>query len=213
MIVRRAFPANARRANMQRRGARHTGVRYPPSSRPIMTAATTPDRAMIPVALLFADLDDELAATRRVLAAYPDGHADWKPHEKSMTLSQLATHVAELPAFGAAIATKPEWVVGVDQFSREHARTREELLALFDRRCPELRAALAAQDAASLAHVWRMRAGEAVFIEGVRGPLLRRMYFGHAAHHRAQLGVYYRLLDAPVPAVYGPTADTRPPQS
>ena len=161
----------------------------------------------IPMGMLFVDLEPELAATRKMLERFPSEHADWKPHAKSMSLFELATHVAELPAFGAAIASKPEWVAGVDKFERVMGRTPEELLAILDNAAEVCRRALGALDPQSLDHVWRMRKGDMVFVEGARGLLLRRLLFSHIAHHRGQLGVYYRMLDVPVPGMYGPTAD------
>lgn len=172
-----------------------------------MPAADT--AVMIPIATLFADLEEELVATRRMLERFPDEHADWKPHEKSATLAQLATHVAELPQFGTAIATLPEWVAGVNKFDRVHARTREEILALHDRSAAIARDALAKLDPAALEHEWKMRMGDKVLVSGQRGPLIRRMLFSHIAHHRGQLSVYYRMLDVPVPGMFGPSADEK----
>jgi uncharacterized damage-inducible protein DinB len=169
------------------------------------TAAGSSDT--IPVAMLFLDLEPELAATRRMLERFPAEHAAWKPHEKSMSLHELATHVAELPGFGAAIAAKPEWVAGVDKFERVLGRTADELLAIHEKAADGCRQALASLDAASLDHVWRMRRGDTVFLEGARGLLLRRLLFSHIAHHRGQLTVYYRMLGVPVPGLYGPSAD------
>jgi uncharacterized damage-inducible protein DinB len=168
-----------------------------------MTATTT----TIPVAMLFEDLETELAATRRMLERFPDEHADWRPHAKSATLAELATHVAELPHFGTAIALKPEWNGVVDRFERRHGRTRAEILEIHDRSSEEVRKALASLDAGALGHEWRMRKGDMVFFTGTRGPLLRRMLFSHVAHHRGQLSVYYRMLGVPVPGMYGPSAD------
>jgi uncharacterized damage-inducible protein DinB len=144
-----------------------------------------------------------------MLERFPAEHADWKPHPKSGSLSTLATHVAELPGFGAAIALKPEWVTGVDKFERVVGRSAEELLAIHEKAAEGCRTALASLDAPALDHVWRMRMGEKVFMEGQRALLLRRLLFGHIAHHRGQLSVYYRMLDVPVPGMYGPSADEK----
>jgi uncharacterized damage-inducible protein DinB len=163
----------------------------------------------IPLSVLFADLEEELASTRRMLERFPDEHADWKPHEKSATLAQLATHVAELPQFGSAIASLPEWVVGVNKFDRVHARTREAILAIHEKSSAIAREALARLDAAAIGHEWRMRMGDNVMFSGARGPLIRRMLFSHIAHHRGQLSVYYRMLDVPVPGMFGPSADEK----
>jgi uncharacterized damage-inducible protein DinB len=172
-----------------------------------MTTPTIDSTATIPLGMLFIDLEPELAATRKMLERFPAEHADWKPHEKSGSLATLATHVAELPGFGAAIASRPEWVVGVDKFERVHGRTVDELLAIHEKAAEACRQALASLDAASLDHVWRMRKGDVSFLEGPRALLLRRLLFGHISHHRGQLSVYYRMLGVPVPGMYGPSAD------
>ena len=172
-----------------------------------MTTASVGAGSMIPVGTLFLDLEPELASTRRLLERYPDEHADWKPHEKSMSLSELAGHVAELAAFGAAVASQPGWDVTANKYQRTPARTRDEMLALFDRTAPMIREALAGLDAAALDHVWKIHAGDTVFVQGKRAPLLRQLFFSHLAHHRGQLTVYYRILGVAVPGMYGPTAD------
>lgn len=171
-----------------------------------MTAPAT-DGATIPVAMLFAPLELEFAATRRLLERFPAEHADWRPHEKSMTLCELATHVAELPRFAAAIAAKPKWDGNVDKFERTMCRTAPELLAHFDESQRMLRDALATVDAASLEHEWSMGRGDTIFLKERRATLLPRTIFGHTAHHRGQLGVCYRLLGVPVPGMYGPSKD------
>lgn len=176
-----------------------------------MSAADTASDAAvtIPLSVLFADLEEELASTRRMLERFPDEHADWKPHEKSATLAQLATHVAELPQFGSAIASLPEWVVGVNKFDRVHARTRADILAIHEKSAAIAREALGRLDAAAIGHEWRMRMGDKVMFSGARGPLIRRMLFSHIAHHRGQLSVYYRMLGVPVPGMFGASADEK----
>ena len=174
-----------------------------------MTTPSAESTVTIPMAMLFDDLETELAASRRLLERFPDEHADWKPHEKSATLAQLATHIAELPQFGSAIATKPGWEAGVDKFERVNGRTRDEILAIHDRSAGICRQALASLDPEALEYEWRMYRGEQTFFGGKRGPLLRRMLFSHIAHHRGQLSVYYRMLGVPVPGMYGASADEK----
>lgn len=157
--------------------------------------------------LFFADLDEEFAATRRLLSAYPDGQPDWRPHEKSMTLSTLAAHVAELPRLAELIAREDEWDVGKNEYEPTGARTRDEILELFEKRRDAAREAISGLALDDLKRSWKMHDGTTVFFEGARGPLLRRYLFGHTAHHRGQLTVYYRLLDVSIPSTYGPTAD------
>lgn len=161
----------------------------------------------VPVAALFADLDEELAATRRLLERFPSEHADWRPHERSMTLGRLANHVAELPSFGQIMAGTPEYDLAATPYTPAAAGTTAELLELFDRNAAELRQVLASLDSEALGATWRLRYGETVFADGPRALLLRRLFVSHTAHHRGQLTVYYRLLGVPVPGMYGPSAD------
>lgn len=155
---------------------------------------------------LLIDLDRELASTRRVLERYPDGKGEWRPHEKSRTLSALATHVANIPNHGAAILTTPE----MDVANRPPQQAKDSvagLLEAFDAGVTRLKAAVADADAAKLNEKWTMRAGPRVLASEPRALLMRLMVVNHLVHHRAQLGVYLRLLDVPVPGVYGPSAD------
>ena len=172
-----------------------------------MTSSSVDAGSMIPASTLFLDLEPELASTRRILERYPDEHADWKPHEKSMSLSALAGHVAELSGFGTQIATTPDWDFAKDAYQRSTVRTREELLALFERTSGMIRDAVSRLDAAALEHVWKIRMGDTVLLQGPRAQVLRQLFFSHLAHHRGQLTVYYRILGIAVPGMYGPTAD------
>jgi uncharacterized damage-inducible protein DinB len=164
-------------------------------------------QGVTPASLLFEDLDAELASTRRLLDRFPDEHADWRPHEKSGTLAQLAAHVAQLPNFGATIAELPELDMATRPPARPTARTRDEILALFDGNAERAKRAIDGLDYAAIDGTWRLRAGEQVYFSGKRGHLLRRFLLSHIAHHRGQLTVYYRLLGVPVPGMYGPSAD------
>ncbi len=166
-----------------------------------------PTDQVVPVSRLFADLDQEFAATRRLLENHPDGHDDWRPHEKSMTLAALAAHVASLPRLAHLMATEPEWNAETRPYVPPSARTRDELLALFDETSAAAKEAITGLGATALAEPWRMRNGDIVYFEGTRGALLRRFLVSHTAHHRGQLTVYYRLLGARVPGLYGPSAD------
>ena len=158
---------------------------------------------------IFADLDEELAATRRVLERYPEEHADWRPHEKSMTLVQLASHVANLPHFGEEISRSAVFDFATTPFVSPTARTRAEILELFDQRSAASRKAIEGLDVDSLRATWTLRDGEVVYASGPRVFYIRRFMLSHIVHHRAQLTVYYRLLGVPVPGVYGPSADDR----
>ena len=156
---------------------------------------------------LYTDLDEELATTRRMLERFPSGKNDWRPHEKSMTLGRLAAHVAELPQFGTMIVTSDELDFAKGGFTPTTYNTAEELLTVFDEKVKALRPALAAADSARLASPWTLRKGEQVFFSKPKAHLVRHMMINHLVHHRAQLGVYYRMLGVPVPGSYGPSAD------
>ncbi|MEO6866128.1 MAG: DinB family protein [Gemmatimonadaceae bacterium] len=156
---------------------------------------------------IYTDLDNEVGLTRRTLERFPSGHNDWRPHVKSMTLAQLASHVAELPGFATAIVTTDGMDFAKGDYVSHSCNSAAELLALFDSSVAALRAALASADNASLARTWTLRKGEEVIITGPKGELIRGIALNHLVHHRAQLGVYYRMLDIPVPALYGPSAD------
>ncbi len=159
-----------------------------------------------PAELLFSDFAAEHAGTRRVLERYPSGKGTWRPHDKSRTLSELASHVAAIPGRGALILETEE----LDATTRPAPTlvdSAQELLAMFDANVQRLDRALAATTFDALERHWTMRAGNRVLIDAPRRELMRRMMMSHLVHHRAQLGVYYRLLGIAVPGVYGPSAD------
>ena len=162
-----------------------------------------------PIALLFPELDLEMAVTRSLLGAVPWERAAWKPHPKSMSLGQLAVHVAQLPNFATAIAATDVLNFDPVAFAAPAIANTNELLALFDSEVVKLRAALGALDWTRLGGNWKMVMGENVFLDGQRALMIRHVGINHLVHHRAQLGVFLRLLDVPLPGSYGPSADTK----
>jgi uncharacterized damage-inducible protein DinB len=156
---------------------------------------------------LYADLDLELAATRRVLERVPFEHWDWKPHPKSMALGQLARHLAELPQFAEQMATTRELDMAAVPYTPSVVNNREELLALFDERAARMRQVVRSLDQKKLDEHWKLRMGDQVYLDAPRSLLLRQHGVSHPVHHRAQLGVYLRLLNVPIPGLYGPSAD------
>lgn len=155
---------------------------------------------------LLIDLDREIVSTRRLLERYPSGHGEWRPHEKSRTLSALATHVANIPNHGANILTTAEMDVASRQ-AQPQKDSAAELLEIFDTGVTRLKSAVAGTDAATLSERWTMRMGPRVLASEPRALLMRLMVVNHLVHHRAQLGMYLRLLDVPIPGMYGPSAD------
>lgn len=155
---------------------------------------------------LLPELDHEMATTRRVLERVPIAEkGDWKPHEKSMTLSRLANHVAELPGWLTVTLTS-ESLDLAGYASPSHA-TNEELLASFDALVSAGRAALAAASDEDLFVPWALGMGGQEFFKIPRVAVLRTWVFNHIVHHRGQLTVYLRELGVPVPSIYGPSAD------
>jgi hypothetical protein len=157
--------------------------------------------------LLLSELDAEIKKTRDTLERVPI-KADFKPHAKSMALGKLAPHVAELPNFGVTILTTPEL-----DFSKTTPRERipfesvEGLLKGFDAGAEKVRAALKNTADSAWDESWRLSFQGKPIFAGSRFLAYRQMFLNHLVHHRAQLGVYLRLNDTPLPATYGPSAD------
>jgi len=158
-----------------------------------------------PFTLLFSDLEGELKSTRRILERVPDGKEDWRPHEKSMTLGGLSSHVAQLPGFGIMILTTDEF--DGSKMTRFNPGNTAERLKKFDEESREMRRLFNALTWDSATAMWTFRFGDHVIVKDQRAKLLRTMVIAHIAHHRAQLGVYLRLLGVAVPGTYGPSAD------
>ncbi len=155
---------------------------------------------------MLPEFDQEMANTRRMLERVPDEHLEFKPHEKSFSLHDLAHHVATLPTWiGVALTTTD---LDLDEpWHSPETGSREEMLAVFDAAVRDVRPTLESATAADLAVAWTLRSGEKVWLTMPRSMVYRTMALNHLVHHRAQLGVYLRLLDVPVPGMYGPSAD------
>lgn len=159
--------------------------------------------------MLLQDYDIEIAMTRKILASVPEGNPDFKCHDKSMPLGKLTMHVATLPLFGKTILTTPSLNMAdpATKWPNQTFTTRDAALTTFDTAAAECRAALASRTDDQLAEFWKFSFGEHVITNSPRSLAYRHMCFNHLIHHRAQLGVYLRLNDVPVPGVYGPSAD------
>lgn len=155
---------------------------------------------------LLAEFDQEMASTRRVLERIPMDKYDWQPHAKSFSLGKLATHVAQLPGWAVVTAQTSE-LDFAQPFEQPSPRTSEELLAFFDQNAAEARAAVASMSDEEFSKPWTLRSGEQVFFTSPKAAVLRSFVMNHIIHHRAQLTVYLRLNDIPVPGLYGPSAD------
>lgn len=156
--------------------------------------------------MLLPEFDAEMATTRRVLERVPSDRLDWKPHPKSTSLGRLARHVADLPA--RLVPALEQDSLDVAAFPpRPEPSSTAEILEAFDRNVAAARAALARAADEGFSKSWSLvRAGKPIFTLP-RLAAIRSFVFSHGIHHRAQLGVYLRLNDVPVPSMYGPTAD------
>jgi uncharacterized damage-inducible protein DinB len=158
---------------------------------------------------LLAELEQEAQATRRVLERIPQAHLSWKPHPKSMSLGQLALHVATLPGGVAEIAAMdvmPEPPGGV----YPEPATTGELLPALSESVAKAKRALGGFDDAKMMAMWRLQLNGREIMAMPRAALVRAIMLNHWYHHRGQLLVYLRLLNQSVPAIYGPSADENP---
>ncbi|UUZ79040.1 DinB family protein [Paenibacillus sp. P26] len=157
--------------------------------------------------LIIGDAMHELAITRRILERLPEEHMTWKPHAKSMTLGGLSTHMINLLNWQVAIFLYPEFDLSTVPHRREPLVRRVEVLEEFDANVVKLEKLLAECDEKTLGEEWTLRNGDHIILRKPRAIALRTFGLSHMVHHRAQLGVYLRLLDIPVPGLYGPSAD------
>jgi uncharacterized damage-inducible protein DinB len=153
---------------------------------------------------LVPEFDQEMALTRKVIARVPDDKGDWKPHPKSFSLAHLAQLVSSMPGWFTTMVTATE--LDLAKSPGYSVQTTETLLATFDKLVPEARAAIAAATDNDFAASWSLKHGGHVLYTATRRQVVRET-INHLVHHRAQLTVYLRLLDVPVPSMYGPTAD------
>jgi uncharacterized damage-inducible protein DinB len=159
--------------------------------------------------ILLLDYDTEISNTRRTLERVPEGKNDWKCHDKSMPLGKLAMHCASLPLFGYYILEDEGMNMAAPKrpnFPLEFT-TREAALKQLDESAAQCRSSLAGASDAHLQKIWKFSFGDQLISNGPRSQAFRGMFFDHLIHHTAQLGVYLRLNDIPVPALYGPSAD------
>jgi uncharacterized damage-inducible protein DinB len=164
--------------------------------------------------MMLGEFDNEMQNTRRVLDRVPDEKWNWKPHDKSGTLGWLASHVGNLPGWATMTLQTEELdyaPVNGPSYTPPKITNRKELLAEFDKNVAEAREAISKASDADMMKGWKLLAGGKEIFTMPRVACLRGMVFNHLIHHRAQLTVYYRLLDVAVPGLYGPSADEMSP--
>ena len=159
--------------------------------------------------LLLSEFDREMKSTRTTLERVPYQQEAFVPHAKSMPLGKLATHVAELPDFGVTILTTPSYDFGGGGQRVRPAFASPGLLKAFDENAAKARVALESIPDDAWTQPWKLSFQGKTIFEGEKFLAYRQMFLNHLVHHRAQLGVYLRLNDAPLPATYGPSADDR----
>src|SRR6202163_578113 len=173
-------------------------------------ATTKSSKQESPLALLFPDLDAEISTTRRMLERVPNGNEDWRPHAKSRTLGELATHVAQLPGFGILMLTSDEYDGLAGRRPEPKLSSSAERVKLFDELSAQMKGMLQQLTWDRARSTWTLRLGDKIVFQAPRTNILRTVFVTHSAHHRAQLGVYLRMLGTPVPWSYGRSADEEP---
>ena len=156
-----------------------------------------------------AELKHETALTKKILERVPIDQKDWKPHEKSMSIGRLATHIAETIAWVSTIRNIDDFDFMAKPFKFHVAGSQEELLQIFQTNLDNAIADLSAMTDEDFEKIWTVRRGEQVVYQLPKKIAVRGWAFNHQFHHRGQLSVYLRLLNVPVPGMYGPSADER----
>lgn len=155
---------------------------------------------------LLPEFDHEMATTRKLLERVPEDKFAWKPHVKSMSLGELAQHVATIPTWGTIALDQSEFdLAGGNQ--TPPASSRADLLLAFDKHVGDTRNALAGKTDAELMMPWTLKNGDTTILSVPKVGVMRSFVLNHLIHHRGQLSVYLRTQDVPLPSIYGPSAD------
>ena len=158
------------------------------------------------IEMLLKEMDHEAETTRNMLSRVPNDKYDWKPHEKSMTMRRLATHIADIPSWVEMAINDDELDFANSTHKEPQINNTDELLRFHEQSVAKGRAALANVTLEQLEQPWTLRNGEHILDVSPRRDVIR-MSYNQIVHHRAQLGVYLRLLNVPIPGSYGPSAD------
>jgi uncharacterized damage-inducible protein DinB len=161
---------------------------------------------------LLPEFDHEMANTRKTLERVPDDKFDWKPHEKSMAMGALATHLANLASWGSLTVESDSFDLapGGQPAKEPSFNSGTDLLAAFDENIAKARSAIAGASDQELFKPWSLLSNGNTILTMPKVAVLRSFVMNHLIHHRAQLGVYLRLNDIAVPSIYGPSADENP---
>jgi uncharacterized damage-inducible protein DinB len=164
---------------------------------------------MTMITALLQELEQEAQTTRRVLERVPEDRLGWKPHDKSMSLGQLALHVATVPGFVAEMSQQSPFSFP-PEFVQPSATNSAELMAAFDQSIARAQAILSGMQDVELTKPWVLADGSREMMKLPVGAVLRSLMLNHWYHHRGQLSVYLRQVGVPVPSIYGPSADENP---
>lgn len=156
--------------------------------------------------IFLPEFEHEMASTRKMLERVPEDKFSWKPHDKSMTLGRLASHVAEMPEWAAVVIHQDKLEL-TPETRPFNAASRAELLEKHDKHSTEAREAIAGASDEEMAKMWSLIIGGHIVFSMPRAGTLRAMVLSHMIHHRGQLSVYLRMNDVAVPGMYGPSAD------
>jgi len=157
---------------------------------------------------LLMEIDQEAQTTKRVLERIPENKLAWKPHPKAFSLGQLALHIASVPGSIAAAAVPDS--MEAPAFSQPEPKSRQEVLDTFSKSLVSAKETLNKMDDARLMSMWSLTKNGKVLMSVPRIGFIRAILMNHNYHHRGQLSVYLRMLDVPVPSIYGPSADENP---
>lgn len=152
------------------------------------------------------EFEKELAITRKMLSIVPNNKYDWRPHPRSMSIRQLTSHIAELPLWFGMTLTTNELDFAQNPYQPKEINDTNTLITYFEANIEQGRKDLAAGKEETLDELWTLRNGEAIFLNDPKRDMIRTI-FNQITHHRAQLGVFLRLLEVPIPGSYGPSAD------
>jgi uncharacterized damage-inducible protein DinB len=158
------------------------------------------------IEMLSKEMEQEAETTRKMLSRVSNDKYSWKPHEKSMTIQRLATHIADISSWVSITLTTDELDFANNSHKEPVITNTDQLLGYFEQCYAEGKTALADAKEEQLEQLWTMRNGEQIYTVSTRGEVIR-MSYSQIVHHRAQLGVFLRLLDVPIPGSYGPSAD------
>lgn len=161
---------------------------------------------MTMIKMLLTELEQEAKTTRKMLERVPDAKFQWQPHPKSMTIQKLAAHIAELPGWITTTLTTNELDLAVVPYKAPPINSTAELMTFFEQKLNEGKSQLEQAKEEQLGESWTLREGNQIYSTDSKAEVLRMVYC-QIVHHRAQLGVYLRLLDVPIPGSYGPSAD------